>query len=458
MNKGRNAAKFIAALACSSLLVVACSDDKKSSSPAETTGNSTAETTGDTSATETTAPMDTGWTVNTDDCVDPAAAEAEITGEIKIGSVMPLTGPTSADEAFAPVKDGWLAYMQYANEQGLLGDLKIVTSIEDDQYDSTQTPGAVSKQLDAGVQVFSGILGSPNNLAVRDTLNQECIPQLNNLTGLPAWGTEAADYPWTTGERVPYTTETRVYMQSLKEAFPSGAKIGLFYVKTDFGQTYADTLKDEGTDYGLTVVAEQTVDPEGAPPVDQVTSLADAKPDAILAVPLGAGCITFLKALADKKAQTPGWDPKVYVTNTCASALILGIAGANADGIYTSANYIDVTDPANAGNAAAKAYVDYMTGLGKADTVTTATAGWEVAEITVAIIKHAMEMGPLTRASIIESARSMVYTPTLAREGVVFTMNGTDDAFMAESLQVVQWNAATKLFTDIGKLITDFES
>ncbi|MEI7548199.1 MAG: ABC transporter substrate-binding protein [Actinomycetota bacterium] len=371
---------------------------------------------------------------------------------------MPLTGPTSADEAFAPVKDGWLAYMQYANEQGLLGNLKIVASIEDDQYDPTQTPGAVSKQLGAGVQVFSGILGSPNNLAVRDTLNQECIPQLNNLTGLPAWGTDVKDFPWTTGERVPYTVETRVYMQSLKENFPSGVKVGLFYVKTDFGQTYADTLKAEGKSYGITVVSEQTVAPDGAPPVDQVTSLAAAKPDAIVAVPLGAGCITFLKALADKKAQTPGWDPKVYVTNTCASALILAVAGATADGILTSANYLDVSDPVNANNTSVKAYLAYMAKLGKSDSVTTATAGWAVAEYTVAIIKHAQDMGPLTRASIIDAARNMVYTPTLARAGVVFKMNGTTDPFVAESLQVVKWNATTKLFTDIGKLITQFES
>ena len=44
---------------------------------------------------------------------------------------MPLTGDSSADEAFAPVKDGWLAYMDYANEQGLLGDITIEASVEE---------------------------------------------------------------------------------------------------------------------------------------------------------------------------------------------------------------------------------------------------------------------------------------------------------------------------------------
>ncbi|MEI8241335.1 MAG: ABC transporter substrate-binding protein, partial [Actinomycetota bacterium] len=340
-----------------------------------------------------------------------------------------------------------------------LGDIKIVPTIEDDQYDANQTPGAVSKQLDAGAQVFSGIIGSPNNLAVRQTLNDECVPQLNNLTGLPAWGSDVAKFPWTTGEMVPYTTETRVYMESLKSQFPNDATVALFYVKSDFGQAYADTIKAEGKDYGLTIVEEQTVDPAGPPPADQVTSIAAAKPDAILAVPLGAGCISFLGALADKKAQTPGWDPKVYLTNTCASALIRGIAKANANGIYTSANFLDVTDPANAAVPAVKTYVDFMKAEGKEASITTGTAGWVAAEITVAEIKAAMDSPDgLSRASIINAVRALNYTPDLARTGVVFKLNGVTDGYQAESLQVVQWDATTKLFTNIGEMVTKFES
>ena len=67
-----------------------------------------------------------------------------------------------AAAAFAPVKDGFLAYMDYANSKGLLGDVKIEATIEDDQYNKDLTPGAISKQIDAGVQVFAGIIGSPD--------------------------------------------------------------------------------------------------------------------------------------------------------------------------------------------------------------------------------------------------------------------------------------------------------
>lgn len=468
----RKSARVLAVLTVGTLLIAACSDDKatdsttapadtavETSAPADTGVTDTAGVTETTDATETTEAAAEGWAVNTDDCIDPAAAEAPIEGTIKIGSVMPLTGESSADEAFAPVKDGWLAYMDYANENGILGDLKIEASVEDDQYSKDLTPGAVSKELDAGVNLFSAIIGSPNNLAVRDTLNEECVPQLSALTGSPKWG-EVADYPWTTGELVPYGTESKIYAKQIAEQYPQGANVALFYVDSEFGQVYADAFKELAPDYGLTIVDEQTIAAgDNSPPTSQITSIADKKPDVIMAVPLGVGCVTFLGELASKKAQTAGWTPATYITNTCASALILAAAGPAADGIYTSGNLVDVTDPANAALPPVKAYVDYMTAAGKADIITTATAGWAAAEVTVAIIKQAMESPDgLSRASIINSARNFTFTPSLAREGVVFKSMGEEDPFLAESLQVLQYTAATATFTNIGKLITEFES
>ena len=50
-----------------------------------------------------------------------------------------------------------------------------------------QTAGVVDESINDGVDIFSGIIGSPDNLAVRDKLNHECIPQLAALTGSPAW-------------------------------------------------------------------------------------------------------------------------------------------------------------------------------------------------------------------------------------------------------------------------------
>ncbi len=467
----RKSARLLAVLTAGTMLIAACGgdDDKTESTTAATTGETTAATTEETTAAteettaetmvETTEPAAAGWAVNTDDCIDPAAAEELIEGTIKIASVMPLTGDSSADEAFAPVKDGWLAYMDYANEQGLLGDVTIEASVEDDQYSKDLTPGAVSTAIDSGAQVFSAIIGTPQNLAVRDTLNEECIPQLNNMTGSPDWG-QVADYPWTSGQLVPYGTESKVYAKQIAELYPDGAKVALFYVNSEFGQVYADAFKELAAEYGLEIVDEQTLEAtDTAPPTSQITSIADKAPDVIMAVPLGIGCVTFLGALAEKKAQNTGWTPATFITNTCASSLILSAAGAAADGIYTSNNLIDITDPANAALPNVVTYVDYMASIGKSDIASTATAGWATAENTVAIIKQAMESPEgLSRASIINAARNFSYTPALGRPGVELKSMGEEDPFLAESLQVLQYDAEAKTFTNIGDLITEFET
>jgi branched-chain amino acid transport system substrate-binding protein len=417
----------------------------------------TEETTADTEVTEETeAAAAEGWTVSTDDCVDPEAANAPITGTLKIGSAMPLSGGPAA-AAFAPVADGYKAYIEYANAQGLTGDLKLEVEIADDQYSKDLTPGAVNGLLDNGAHIISGVIGSPNNAAIRDTLNEECVPQLLALTGSPAWG-EVADYPWTTGALIPYNIESQAYAAQIKELMPDGATVGLFYVNNEFGQIYADAFKELAVD-GIELVEEQTIEAtDENPPTAQANAIAAQKPDVIMAIPLGAGCPKFLSEIANAKAANPGWEPKIFLTATCASALILAISGAAGDGLYTSANLKDVGNPATHGEPGVKEYVDYMTSLGKPDIIPTAGAGWTAAEITVAIIMQAQAGGDVTRASIMNAARNFTYTPSLARDGVVEKMNGEEDGYMAESLQVLQWDFDTKTFTDVGDLITDFES
>jgi hypothetical protein len=166
-----------------------------------------------------------------------------------------------------------------------------------------------------------------------------------------------------------------------------------------------------------------------------------------------------LTEVANAKAANTGWAPSIFLTNTCASSLILAGAGDAADGLYTSNNLVDVNDPAIAAKPAVAEYIEFMTAQGNKDIVTTASAGWHVAEVTVAILKQASESPEgLTRASIMNAARNYSLVPSLAREGVVLTMNGEADAFQAESLQVVQYEFATGTFKDVGSLISEFES
>ena len=477
--------KTLAALATvGGLLLVSCrSDDKESTSTnaptttvaagADTTVADTAvtdtttadteasdTTTADTEASDTTtadteAPAADAWTIDTDNCADPDAANAPIEGDIKIGSAQPLSGTPAV--AFAPVKEGMELYFEYANAQGLIPDHTVSVDIRDDQYDPTQTPNVVSSLIDENVALFSGIIGSPNNLAVRDTLNEECIPQLLALTGSPDWG-DIENYPWLTGALVPYDIESKIYAKTMKDL--GETTVGLFSVNNDFGKVYADAFKEAAAEQGIEIIEEQTIEPaETTPPTNQLGAIAAAKPDAIMAIPLGAQCPTFTKELVNAKAVAGDWNPIVFQTNTCASRLLISaLAAGSADGVYTSSNLVDPSDPKFDSNAGVQTFKEAYAAKGLTGDLGTTATGWSVGEYTVAILIKASESGEISRKSIIEAARNLEFTPSLGREGVDYKLAGEADPFTFQSLQVLQWNEASGTFTEIGTVDTEYES
>ncbi|MCU1395577.1 MAG: hypothetical protein JWM34_4005 [Ilumatobacteraceae bacterium] len=427
------------------------------SSSADTTGTSTADTTG--TSTAGTDAASEGWKVDTSTCSDPSAASAAITGTLTIGSAMPLSvSPAAA--AFAPVKDGFDLYFKYANDNNLVPGITLKSDVQDDQYDATITPGVVSSLIDSGASIFSGIIGTADNEAVRDTLNQECIPQLLNLSGAPEFGNDVADYPWTTMALVPYDIEAKVYANALKKQIGDGGTVGMFTVNSEFGKTFADAFRDAAKADGLNIVEEQTIEEtDSNPPTNQVGAIAAKKPAAVVAVPLGAQCPTFLKEMQNAEAATPDWKPFVYQTNTCASRLLISaLAGDAGTGVYTSGYIVDPQDPTSASVPGVKTFTDaYNAAALKGDIGTTAV-GWTIAELTTDIIIQAQKSGTLSRESIINAARNMTITPSLARPGVVYKMNGEKDGFSLQSLQVEQWNNANNAFTNIGDTDSSFES
>jgi ABC-type branched-subunit amino acid transport system substrate-binding protein len=461
MTRSRRA-RVVALAAAAVLLVAACGDDDDSTTnttaagPGTTAGGPTDTTTGSPDTTTGTTPE--GWAVDTSSCPDGVSDPIE--GTVKIGTTMPLSGGAAA-LAFAPVADGLKAFVQFANDNELLPGYTLELTIEDDQFNSTLTTPAVESLLDdTGVNLFTGMIGTANNLAVRELLNQECYPQLLANSGSPAWG-DVANFPWTTGALAPYNTETAIYVENIQQDFPDGATAAIFNVNSEFGQVYVDTFTDLAPDAGIDIVEEQTIESaDSNPPTSQVNAIAAQAPDVILAVPLGAQCPAFLSELANAKATNAGWEPRVYITSTCASTLLLGLAGPAADGIYTTVATVDPADPANASNPAVVELKDGLDAYGFAadGDVATAAAGWQIGVLTLEILKNAADSADgLSRESIINAARNFSFSPPLAREGVTLTMSGEDDPYLLESLQVVQYSADSKTYTDIGDLNTEFE-
>ena len=205
------------------------------------------------------------------------------------------------------------------------------------------------------------VVGTKNNLAIRDYVNENCIPNLLAATGSPAWGNQ--DYPWLLGTfLVPYPLETQAFVQYLEDNKPD-ATIAILRADDDFGAAYSDTLKEliKGTD--LTIAGEQTYDPDTGEVGTQVTSLAATNADAFL---LGATLLACPTALTD--VASSGWKPITYMSGTCTSKTLMSIAGPAGEGVLSVSPLMDPNDPAYVDDANMKLYKEMLPKYAAADT------------------------------------------------------------------------------------------
>ena len=119
-------------------------------------------------------------------------------------------------------------------------------------------------------------LGSPNTLAVRDTINAACVPHPFVQTGLPAWA-DPENYPWTTGLQLNYYTEAALWVKWIEENLADQApvKVAALVADNDFGLAYEGGFEQfaEGSEVIGDFVVQQhdpaapTVTNEITPPV-----------------------------------------------------------------------------------------------------------------------------------------------------------------------------------------------
>lgn len=378
-----------------------------------------------------------GWRPDTEECDEDV--DAPIEGEITIGTSVPLSGGPAA--AFAPVVAGLRAAIDKANAEGGVNGQQINLVVKDDQYKADLTSAAVDELLDSdGAVMITNIIGSPNNLAVRDTLNEACVPQFYNQSGLSAWG-DVENYPWTTTGIPSYVTENQAFAQKIRQDFPGGARVAYFHANNEFGQENFNAFSAaiEGTN--IEIVTEQTIESADAnAPSSQVTSIASADPDVIVSAGLATQCPAFLTELANAGLR----DRPLFGSYTCHSSVFLQAAGEPANGVYIVGFLKDAGDPQWASDPG---IVEYTAQLAASapdiPPETQAISGWTGGEATVDVLRRAAELeGGLTRANIMAAARSIDLVPSIGLPGVTFKLDGADDGYMVETLQLQQWNGA----------------
>ena len=274
--------------------------------------------------------------IDTTNCAtDPA--KATISGDtIKLGTSIPQSGIYSA---FKGILAGSQAYLQYLNND--LGGVeiagkryKVELEAKDDAYEAAKTVTNVQSLLDENVFGLFNVVGTKNNLAIRDAVNEACVPNLLAATGSPAWGNKA--YPWLLGTfLVPYPDEMKALVNYLEDNKPE-ATIAVLRANDDFGAAYSETLASLVKGTKLKVVKVAQYDPETPDTKSQITTLAATKADVLV---IGATLLACPDAL--KNVATSGWKPLTYMSGTCTSKTLMTIAGPAGDGVISVSPLMD---------------------------------------------------------------------------------------------------------------------
>jgi branched-chain amino acid transport system substrate-binding protein len=257
--------------------------------------------------------------------------------EIKIGQTMPYSGPASA---YGVIGRTEAAYFKMINDQGGINGRKINLISLDDAYSPPKTVEQVRRLVEDEKVAFTfQTLGTAPNLAIRQYLNDNKVPQLFVSTGAAVFA-DPQHFPWTIGYNPNYQTEAHIYGKEILKTKPDG-KIAVLYQNDGFGKDYLIGLKAELGDHAGMIVKEASYE-TSEPTVDsQVVTLQGSGADIFI-----IGATPKFAAQAIRKSFDLGWNATRYLSNVSPSiATVLKPAGLEkSKGVITAYYGKDPTD------------------------------------------------------------------------------------------------------------------
>lgn len=373
----------------------------------------------------------------------PASPTTGIIGStIKIGTSLPETGSAGSGEILA----GEQAYFDYLNK--VVGGVAVggkryqIQLVAKDDRGEPATTAANATQLVRDDKVFAlfNVVGTDNNLAIRQQLASACVPDLFAASGSPAWGNPK--YPWLLGAPlVPYSLETQSFIDYLKRN-RTHTTLAVLHSSDDVGSEYFASLRAQAVGTSVSIVKDAAT---GANIAAQVAGLAKKKADAFVVAATPAACATALTAL-----KATGWAPITYVPSSCITKALAGLAGA--DGIITTSSFMDPSDPEWATNPQMLLYKEKVHAYAPAaDVSRAATAyGWTAAALLVEIFKRSPA---LDRVSVMNTAHTLGFLTGigLLNPGVVMS-TARGDNFLAESYTLMRYSTAKGYLTPFGQV------
>jgi branched-chain amino acid transport system substrate-binding protein len=259
--------------------------------------------------------------------------------EIKIGQTMPYSGPASS---YGVIGRAEAAYFRMINENGGVNGRKINLISVDDGYSPSKTVEQTRRLVEQdGVTFIFGSAGDPTNLAVRQYLNDNKIPQVF-VAALAESVADPEHYPWTIPLHNAMSSEAHIYAKYILATKPN-ARIGVLYQNDPISKIFLRAIR-EGLGLGAASMIVKEVSFEVTDPTvdSQIISLQASGADTLIiaASPKGA-------AQAIRKGYDLGWAPDRFVINAASSiATVMRPAGLDkSKGVITAAYGKDPNDP-----------------------------------------------------------------------------------------------------------------
>lgn len=384
--------------------------------------------------------------VDTSNC--PGDPTTGVSGDtIKFGISLPQSDLYSA---FDEIRKGAQAHFDYVNDQGgvtIAGkQYQLELEDRDDKYQVPRTTANVNELINSE-KVFAlfNVVGTKNNLAIRQTVQDLCVPNLFAGTGSPAWGNH--EFPFVLGTLLtPYPLEAKAFADYLKANKPD-ATVAILKANDDFGKAYSDTFKAQIEGSDITVVAESEYNPDNPDTKSQITSLAASNADALLLAATLLACPNSLSAV-----RSTGWAPIIYMSGTCTSKTIITISGDAAADVISVAPLLDPVDPANRDHPGMVLFREqvpkYAPDLEEELDNSIVVYGWTSAAMLVEVLENSPAAD---RYSVMETARSITFEDVGVMIPGTTMSTAAEDWFLGETFNLVQYSLADGYF----KVISD---
>jgi branched-chain amino acid transport system substrate-binding protein len=395
-----------------------------------------------------------GFEIDLNNCPSDWVDTEGIAETIKVGHPGPQSGNLAA---YGNMGIGWETYFDYVNETGGIGGLPLELIRKDDQYVATVTIELVDELLQSEKPFAFHTLGSPSTLAVYDTLNQQCVPQMLVATGHPAWG-DPVVHPWTTGSQLGYLTESILWGAWIKEnmADQLPVKVAGLVMDNDFGLAYEQGMEryaEENPDV-ISEFISVRFDPAAPTVTNEMTTIAAAQPDVALGMMAGNPCLLMVEEAGRNGLKDSG--AVLFISSTCKDPNSFMIpAGEAADGwrIVGGGQKVN-TDPQYADDA----YVQFANGLltdAELDiNIGLYFTGFFYAWPFVESFRVANELpGGLTRTNVMLAIRSLDVNHPQLIEGVTFAMNGNEDSYFVEGSDFSVYDAEAETWIQEGGIV-----